>query len=264
MLGIFHKIVTAFGLVISTDKTKVMDVCSTKTAATLSDSGNHEVHVFIDGKELEVVDDFKYLGSFESKRGDMVKEIMRVRQAMYGAFRKLKHVFLDKRISPQTRLVLFNSVMVQYCVFGCQAWNLLKADMASIESVYCRFIRLILDIKEPLTPLVQVIETARVLYDKIYPVECQISKAQLRYVGHVIRRGQSGSCLVTRDIASAYIAGVGRTGASHLCDFKSVWTEALDNFGIVKASWEENAADKNVWRDMLARGMYTALENWKE
>jgi hypothetical protein len=264
MLDIFHKIVTAFGLVISTDKTKVMDVCTAKTANTMNESGGNIVQVCIDGKELEVVENFKYLGSIESMRGDMEKEVQRVRQAMYGAFRKLKHVFLDRRISLRTRLVLFNSVMVPYCVYGCQAWNLHKSDMASIESVYCRFVRNIMGIKDPRTPLVRVIDRARAVYEKIYPVECQIIKTQLRYVGHVIRRGQSGKCSITKEIASAFIAGNSRIGASKVCDFKSAWAEALDMFGIDKASWEDRAADKNVWKDMLVRGMNMALTKCKE
>ena len=40
--------------------------------------------------------------------------------------------------------------------------------------------------------------------------------------------------------------------------------EALDMFGIDKASWEDRAADKNVWKDMLVRGMNMALTKCKE
>jgi hypothetical protein len=78
--------------------------------------------------------------------------------------------------------------MVQHCVYGCQAWNLHKDELASIESVYCGFVRYILGIRDPSTPLVQIIDKARLIYGKIYPVECQIGKTKLRYMGHIIRR----------------------------------------------------------------------------
>ena len=84
---------------------------------------------------------------------------------------------MDRRISIKPRLLLFNSVIVQHGVYGCQGWNLLESDKAKLESAYCRLLRLIMGIHDVLTPLSTVIDKARSFYDKIFPLECHIGRS---------------------------------------------------------------------------------------
>ena len=109
----------------------------------------------------------------------------------------------------------------------------------------------------------QIIDKARLIYDKIYPVECQIGKTKLRYMGHIIRRGLNGSCMVTKDISAAYVEGRGRIGANKVCTFRSALEDVLALFAIDKESWEARAENKGVWKESIEEGMDRALGNWK-
>ena len=88
MLDIFNPIITSFGQEISVPKTKIIDICASATADSISESEQPLVSVSIDGQVVKVEKEFKYLGSFESNRGDMDKEVRRVIQSMNGAFER--------------------------------------------------------------------------------------------------------------------------------------------------------------------------------
>jgi hypothetical protein len=89
MLDILNPIIKAFGQDISVPKTKIMDICTGATANIILNSDQANVQVLIDGQVVGNTAAFKYLGSFESNRGVMVKEVSRVIQAMHGAFERL-------------------------------------------------------------------------------------------------------------------------------------------------------------------------------
>ena len=174
----------------------------------------------------------------------MEKEVSRVISAMHGAFERLRHVFMDRRISVKPRLVLFNAVIVQHGVYGCQGWNLVQQDMVKLDSVYFRFLRQIMGIYDELTPLYIVMDRARSYYDKIFPLECHIGKTQLRYLGHVARRSAYGNCMITKAITTAFIEGTGRSGGPQM-DFRTAISAAMKNFGIKRGTWEKEACVDN-------------------
>ena len=169
----------------------------------------------------------------------MKHEVCRFKQAMYGAFEKLKHVFMDRKLNMGIRLSVFNSVVLQQGIYGCQGWNLQVPDMRAVESVYCRLLRRTIGIRDPNMPAVDVIAIARERNDRIYTLECQIRQTQLRYMGHVIRRDGSGmsESLVTREIAYGLVEGEAKHGG-HLLDFKSMAKKSLQMFNIAEGSWE--------------------------
>ena len=69
----------------------------------------------------------------------MKHEVCRLKQTMYGASEKLKHVFtanMDRKLIMGIRLSIFNSVVLQKGLYDCQGRNLQVADMRALESVY--------------------------------------------------------------------------------------------------------------------------------
>ena len=80
MLQILNRITASFGQLISSEKSKVM---------VISSSSFDKPKIILNGCELEVVDNFKYLGSIEESNGDITEELARRRQAMGLAFHSL-------------------------------------------------------------------------------------------------------------------------------------------------------------------------------
>jgi hypothetical protein len=257
MVNILHRIARAFGQTISITKTKIMVVQSERTAA-----GNTQTPIIsIEGQELEVVSKFKYLGSVESSQGKMDDEVLRRCHGMYGAFYKLKHIFIDKKLQLKTRLKLLNIIIVPHGLYGCQAWNLSVKNMAALESVYFAILRRILGVRDRRTPFIDVIDQARRCNEDLCPLECRIRQSQLRYFGHVLRKGRKDS---TNEMAYSYIAGNAKQGGQFM-DFKDSLKEALRMFDISTTKWETGVKQlsREEWKNLLKIGMEDAVKKWK-
>ena len=84
--------------------------------------------------QLEVVEEFRYLGSFEHKSGSMSCEMASRKNKMNAAYHGFKHVLLDKRLAVRTRLELYNAIVVPNALYGCQVWNTTAADISRLDS----------------------------------------------------------------------------------------------------------------------------------
>ena len=130
MVSIFAGVAKAYGQQVSVAKTKVMVVYCKEYLESLDDRiGLHNgaflyPNVYIDGHALEVVQNFKYVGSTESDTANMDIEISIRKQRMSMAFSSLAgRVFENRSLSLQTKLLVFNSIVVENGVYGCGSWN---------------------------------------------------------------------------------------------------------------------------------------------
>ena len=96
----FNKASTAHGMDISAEKTKLM---------TNNTSGiNAEIKV--DGRRLETVTSFKYLGSVITDEGSKLEILFRTAQTI-AALTRLKPVWIDKSISLSPKIRLMRSLV---------------------------------------------------------------------------------------------------------------------------------------------------------
>ena len=78
----YHSGPEAFDQDISVPKTKILDICTSVTASSISESDHPLLQVHIGGQVVTSESAFRYLGSFESIRGETGKEVSRVIQSM--------------------------------------------------------------------------------------------------------------------------------------------------------------------------------------
>ena len=78
---------------------------------------------FVNGKVLERVRKFKYLGSMETEDAKLDEEIEVRKQRMLGAYNKYDKSFFRSPISLKVKIRVFNMVIVTNALYGCQAWN---------------------------------------------------------------------------------------------------------------------------------------------
>jgi hypothetical protein len=135
----------------------------------------------IDGQEIAIVDDFKYLGSYV---GSSEKDInIRIGLA-WGAFNKLRSLLTSKTLSNQLKLRLFNAACISALLYGCECW-LLNASFTNKLDVFARTCyRLILNIDQ---------SEDHTRNDQLYklvdqpPISDTVRKRQLQFVGHCLR-----------------------------------------------------------------------------
>ena len=104
---------------ISSDKSKIL-VNSIKSRPSTNMWSNGEV--------LEEVDQFKYLGSTQTKGRALIKEVKIGLAQAYSAMTRLAILWKNKTISFPTKIKLFRSLVFSILLYGCQSWTLM-ADL---------------------------------------------------------------------------------------------------------------------------------------
>ena len=118
-----------YGMIISTGKTKVMAF-----------QGQEPIRakIVIDGKLIEQINQFKYLGySLEYRKSQDVEiKLNRFRHFCGTIQRTLKH-----NVRRETLLKLYKVVALPLLLYGCECWTLTSDQLRRIEASEMRFLR---------------------------------------------------------------------------------------------------------------------------
>ena len=95
-----------------------------------------------DGTQLEVVDDFKYLGSWATSTERDIK--IRGAQA-WKVLHDMKKIW-KSRLSPQLKRRVFVASVESILLYGCEAWPLTVQMECNIDGVYTRMLRIVLNV----------------------------------------------------------------------------------------------------------------------
>ncbi|MEE8289617.1 MAG: reverse transcriptase domain-containing protein [Nitrosomonadaceae bacterium] len=114
-----------------------------------------------------------------------IEDICRRKQLAISALKSMQKVWLQKykRISLQTRLKLFEALVLSILLYNCSCWGLRKVDEDQLDSFHRRLLRKICNIRWPNTI------SNHKLYriTKTKPLMVTITRARWRYLGHVLR-----------------------------------------------------------------------------
>ena len=164
-----------FGMTISGPKTKVIY------------SGlEREPCIHLNSVNLEVVPAFKYLGStITGKTTHATDDIhARIGKAA-GVYARLKKSLWSRpQISLNTKLQVYNSMILPVLLYGSEAWTLRNEDLRCLEVFHMARLRWILGVK--LRDRISNIEVRRRCFNSL-TIDEIISKGRLRWFGHVCR-----------------------------------------------------------------------------
>jgi len=166
------------GLTINKKKTKVM-VLSKRPNTPRCD-------IFLDGEKLEQTDQFDYLGSLITSDCRCDKEIKRRIVLAKKAFTEKKNILADKKLNLKLRIRLLKCYVWSTLLYGCESWTISSSCKRRLEAMemwcYRRMARI---------SWVKRISNERVLemVDIERSLLVTIRKRQLRFVGHVERKG---------------------------------------------------------------------------
>ena len=168
-----------FGMQINFKKTEVMDVSKKAQAPVCK--------ILVDGSTLNQVENFKYLGctiSWACKDENEIK--IRSAQAK-AAFNQLRSVLCNKKMSFQCRYRVLNFYVHPIYIYCSETWTISKV----IQDKICAFERWCL------RRIQRISCTAKKSNAVVLRITCkqksllkEIKRRQLRFLGHVVLKGQ--------------------------------------------------------------------------
>uniref|UniRef100_A0A0N4Y8C1 Reverse transcriptase domain-containing protein n=1 Tax=Nippostrongylus brasiliensis TaxID=27835 RepID=A0A0N4Y8C1_NIPBR len=163
-----------YGLIINAKKTKVLTSDGTPDA------------VFLDNKQLEHANSFKYLSSLI--QGKIVASALDVQNRIgvaTAAFESLSWCLWRKpNVSTQIKMRIYRVLVLPILLYGSEVWTLLQRDELRLETFQMKCLRRILGVtlRDRLRN-----EFVRKNCDEQSTIAQQIRKGRLRWFGHVCR-----------------------------------------------------------------------------
>ena len=230
-----------FGLTISIKKTEVLFQPAKQSTASLP-------QIQIDGKILNNVDSFTYLGSTISSSNSLDKEISsRIAKANASFGRLQKRVWTERGIRTDTKCAVYRAVVLTALLYGCEAWTLYSRHVKLLEQFHQRCLRQILNIKWfHRVSNVNVLEKS-----KLPSIETTLIQSQLRWSGHLARMQDSR---LPKQLFYCELTGGRRERGRPKLRFKDTLKQSLQKSGIDADHWESMSADRSEWRHAVYNG----------
>jgi hypothetical protein len=141
----------------------------------------------INGKELEDVNEYSYLGSIVTGGDGADEDVTSRIKKGNVAFVQLYRIWKNKNIRMKTKLNIFNRNVKAVLLYGCETWEVTNSIMQKLQSFINRCLRRISNVRWS-----DVISNI-VLWEKTgqKPIELQIKKRKWKWTGHTIREDQN-------------------------------------------------------------------------
>ena len=114
-----------------------MEISAEKTKLMTNITGGINTEIKVNGQKLETATSFKYLGSDITDEGSKPKILSRITQTT-AAFTRLKPVWIDKSISPNSKIQLMCSLVTSIFLFACESWTLTAELQRRIQAMKMR------------------------------------------------------------------------------------------------------------------------------
>ena len=220
------------GLEMNTSKTKVM-------VMTKKEDGNATIK--IDGKELELVKSFKYLGQHITNNGKCDNEVKTRIAIAKSRFGQLKHILTSYQTQPATRLRILQCYVHSTLLYGSETWTLNKNLEKRIEAfemwTYRRIAKISWTERKTNKEVCDILELKPTLLNTI-------KGRKLKFFGHTKRH-----TTIQKHLLEGKVEGKrprGRPIRSWLDDVKG-WT------GLSAAECSTKAKDRDEWRTISRR-----------
>ena len=142
----------------------------------------------IDGKTVETVADFIFLGSKITADGDCSHEIKRLLLLGRKAMTNLDSILKSRDITLPTKVCLVKAMVFPVVMYGCEIWTIKKAECQRVDvfDLWCwrRLLRVLWTARRSNQSILKEISPE-------YSLEGLILKLKFQYSGHLMRRSDS-------------------------------------------------------------------------
>ena len=221
----------AMGLRLNVAKTKIMIIGGVQPTDPL----------MVDGKEVEQITQFNFLGALITTDGSCKQEIRRRLTMARSAMANLSTIWADRGVTKATKVRLVRALVFPIATYSCETWSLTKADRDRINAFELWCWRKMLKI-----PWVAKRTNISVLHDigvKNRLLD-SVNRQTLSYFGHIARR--QDNCL-EKVLMQGKIEGSRRRGRP-----RARWMDRIKNLtGQPLTGVYKLAADRQQWRAIL-------------
>ena len=146
----------------------------------------------VQGREIEEVESFTYLGANVTQDGGGTVDI-RKRIAMASAqFKRTSNIWQASDISKKVKVSLFKSMVMSVLLYGSETWKLTKGEEKKLDSFQNKCLRRILKIRwQQHITNVAVLEAAGI--DRVSE---EVRRKRWSWIGHVLRKNPRDDCAV--------------------------------------------------------------------
>ena len=209
---------------------------------TIGDIGE----VTVDGKDIEVVTKFVFLGALITEDGLCEKEVRRRIAMGKDAMGGLTSIWKDRGVTLETKVKLVKVLVFPIVLYGAETWTMRQHERRKIDAFELWCWRRVLRVSwmERKTNI-SIIETIK----PEWTLESRMAKAALSYFGHVVRAGG-----MEEDVMLGRMNGARKRGRP-----RQRWLDTLSGYasGATISNMSRDARDRGGWRGAtmaVARG----------
>nr|VZI43717.1 unnamed protein product [Spirometra erinaceieuropaei] len=243
-MDLFSAACENFGLVINTQKTVVMHQPPPNSATAF----NAPPQISVNGTQLQVVENFSYLGSTLSRNTKIDDEVANRISKASQAFGCLQSTVWNRHgLQLSTKLKMYKAVILPTLLYGTETWTLYAKQARRLNHIHLSCLRRILRLNwEDRIPDNDVLERTGIV--SIYAILRQI---QLRWSGHLVRMDDERppKRLLYGDVATG-----SRRHGGQIRRHKNTLKSSLKCLQINATNWEELALDRPTWRRTVKTG----------
>lgn len=238
MIDSLNETCKAFSLVISMKKTVVL------TQGLHTAAGD----VNLDGKPLEMVQKFCYLGSIVSSSATLDDEInCRIGKAATTFGKLTKRAWQNKHLTTRTKTRIYESCVLSTLLYASETWTTYKGQEKKLNIFHLRCLRKLLNIKwQDRVPNSRVLERAG-----LTSIMTILSKRRMRWLGHV--RRMDNNRIPKQFLFGELVSGHRPQGRPKL-RFHDVCKDTMKHLQIDHKTWEWTASDRVTWRTVIHTG----------
>ncbi|BHF73860.1 hypothetical protein SprV_0401694400 [Sparganum proliferum] len=200
------------------------------------------------GTQLEVVENFLYLGSTLSRNTKIDDEVASRISKASQAFGRLQSTVWNRHgLQLSTKLKMYKAVILPTLLYGAETWTVYTRQARRLNHFHlgclCRILRLNWQDRIPDT---DVLERTGIL--SIYTILRQI---QLRWSGHLVRTEDER---LPKRLFYGDVATGSRRQEGQIRRYKDTLKSSLKPLQINSTNWEELALNRPTWRRTLKTG----------
>ena len=161
------------GLKVNISKTKTMRI-----------NTHQHNNVMLNGKIIEDMGKFKYLGSIVSCTGGTEEDIKARRKKAQQAFAMLRPVWRCKAFCMKTKIQIFSSNVKSILLYGSETWRETRSLMKQVQVFINKWLRQIVGIRWP----------EKISNNELWertgqePIQVNIKKRRWKWIGHTLRK----------------------------------------------------------------------------
>nr|VZI51952.1 unnamed protein product [Spirometra erinaceieuropaei] len=242
-MDLFSAACENFGLVINTQKTVVMHQPPPNSA-----TAPNAPQINVNGTQLQVVENFPYLGSTLSRNTKIDDEVANRISKASQAFGRLQSTVWNRHgLQLSTKLKMYKAVILPTLLYGAEAWTVYTRQARRLNHFHLSCLRRILGLKwQDRIPDTELLERTGIL--SIYAI---LTQMQLRWSGHLV-------CMDDERLSKRLFYGDVATGSrrqgGQIRRYKDNLKSSLKRLHINPTNWEELARDRPTWRRKVKTG----------